>query len=460
MPNLRPNSKTMIGKLLGLFRNKQFHSLLGNLVTASLNVLTFAMLVRMLSLEDFGAWVIFITTYNILDQIRTGLLQSGVIKFYTGVDSDTAKKVAGAGWYISLLLTSFYILASGIVYFAAYDLFDDTWHQFLMWLGFVTLFSLPMNFATWILQAQYRFDKIIWIRIAQNGTYFVMVALLWISDMVSLSNVLLVYVASFVIASIYCMVQRWTAIRTVGARTREHSLQLYHFGKMIIGSNVSSSLISYTNNMVILTMLGQAKVALFSIPQKFIEVIEIVLRSFVATAQPTLSAAANRGDKAAVAAAYCRYTGTVTLLVIPAIVAMLIFTEPLIIILASKDYLGSAPVVRIVLACAVLWPIDRFNGVTLDMIGVPGTNFFKNISKMVLNIFLATAFVWLFPDIKAVAFAIVVHVTYAVVLGHYMLSKHLDIPVKMIWRYGWDELKRIKSMIFNTKNDQDIHSLR
>lgn len=441
----------MISKLLAVFRNRQFHSLLGNLVTASLNLLSFSLLVRMLSLEDFGAWVIFIATYNIMDQVRTGLLQSGVIKFYTGVDIERAKQVAGAGWYISLLLTLTYVVLSAVAYFVAYDYLDNTWHLFLAWLGAVTLFSLPMNFATWVLQAEYRFDKIVWVRIAQNGSYLVLIVLLWITDLVSLPHVLYAYSASFIIASIYCLLKKWTRIRTIVLRTREQALELYRFGRMIIGSNVSSSLISYTNNMVILTMLGQAQVALFSIPQKFIEVIEILLRSFVATAQPTLSAAANRGDKAAVAAAYCRYTGTVTLLIIPAIIGMLLLTEPLIIILASKEYLGSTAVVRIVLVCAVLWPIDRFNGVTLDMLGLPGVNFYKNISKAVLNVFLATGFVWLFPDIRAVACAIVVHVIYAAVLGHYLLKKHLDIPLSLIWQSGWAEVRRLQRMVFASK---------
>lgn len=441
----------MISKLLAIFRSKQFHSLLGNLVTASLNVLSFALLVRLLSLEDFGAWVIFITTYNILDQVRTGLLQSGVVKFYTGVDVTKARQVAGAGWYISLILTVGYIFLSAIAYFAAYQYVDETWHLFLAWIGAVTLFSLPMNFATWVLQAEYRFDKIVWIRVAQNGSYLLLIIILWITDLVSLRNVLIVYSASFVIASVYCMLKRWTGIRSIAFHTRQQALELYRFGRMIIGSNVSSSLISYTNNMVILTMLGQAQVALFSIPQKFIEVIEIVLRSFVATAQPTLSAAVNRGDKAAVAAAYCKYTGTVTLLVVPAIIGMLLLTEPLIMILASKEYLGASAVVRIVLACAILWPIDRFNGVTLDMLGMPGINFFKNISKAVLNVFLAVGFVWLFPDIRAVAFAIVGNVLYAVILGHYILRKHLDVPLAMIWQSGWAELKRLQHTFLGGK---------
>lgn len=430
----------MISRLLSAFRNKQFLSLLGNLVSAFFNLLSFMILVRILpTLDDFGQWVIFTATYNILDQIRTGLLQSGIIKFYTGADIETARKVAGAAWHISLLVTIGYVVLSVIGYFAAYPFLTGPWHLFMIWLGVLTLLSLPMNFASWVLQAENRFNEIVFIRVSQNGSFVVLLALLWWFNQVSLANVLYAYCGSMAISSIYCLLRRWTGIRNIVFRTKEQALELYRFGRLIIGSMVSSSLINYTNNLVILKMLGAANVALFSIPQKFMEVIEIILRSFVATAQPTLSAAANRGDKQAVAIAFCRYTGTVTLLIIPFIIGMLIFTEPLIIILAKGNYLGATAVVRITLITAILWPLDRFNGVTLDMMGLAHVNFYKNILKLILNAIFAVVLVWIFPNIISVALATLLHIIFAIGYGYYVMKKHMDVHLKDLWHYGWIE---------------------
>lgn len=264
---------------MATLRNRHFHSLLGNLVTAFFNVLSFAILVRVLSLNAFGEWVLFIATYNIMDQIRTGLLQSGIIKFYAGVEEDTARGVAGAAWYISLALTLGYVLLSAIVYVAAYDRFNDTWHLFIGWIGVLTLLSLPWNFASWILQAEHRFDKIVQIRLIQNGSFLVLLGILFGLHQISLPNVLYAYCLSMALASAYCFVFRWTRIRAMVFRTREHKMALFRFGRMVVGSMVSSSLISYSDNLVIRTMLNPAAVAIYSIPQKFMEVIEIILRS-------------------------------------------------------------------------------------------------------------------------------------------------------------------------------------
>lgn len=442
----------MISRLLSAYRNKQFLSLLGNLVSAFFNLLSFAILVRILTLNDFGQWVIFTATYNILDQIRTGLLQSGVIKFYSGADLETTRRVAGAAWHVSLLITIGYVILSIIGYFTIAPFLDAPWLLFTPWLGILTFLSLPMNFASWVLQAENRFNEIVYIRLSQNGSFMVLLAILWFLNQVSLPNVLYAYAGSMAISGIYCLLKRWTGIRNIVFRTKEQALELYRFGRLIIGSMVSSSLINYTNNLVILKMLGAANVALFSIPQKFIEVIEIILRSFVATAQPTLSAAANRGDKQAVAIAFCRYTGTVTLLIIPFIVGMLIFTEPLILILAKGNYLGATAVVRISLITAILWPLDRFNGVTLDMMGLAHVNFYKNILKLILNAIFAVVLVLIFPDIISVALAMLLHIIFAIAYGYYVMKKHMDVHLKDLWHYGWIEFNILVKKAFNLKH--------
>ncbi|MGN7824457.1 lipopolysaccharide biosynthesis protein [Chitinophaga sp. 22536] len=425
--------------LLATLRNRHFHSLLGNLVTAFFNVLSFAILVRVLSLNAFGEWVLFIATYNIMDQIRTGLLQSGIIKFYAGVEEDTARGVAGAAWYISLALTLGYVLLSAIVYAVAYDRFNDTWHLFIGWIGILTLLSLPWNFASWILQAEHRFDKIVQIRLVQNGSFLVLLGILFGLHQISLPNVLYAYGLSMALASTYCFLFRWTRVRTMVFRTREHKTALFRFGRMVVGSMVSSSLISYSDNLVIRTMLNPAAVAIYSIPQKFMEVIEIILRSFVATSQPTLSAAANRKDYAGVARAFCRYTGTVSILIIPFIIVLIVLTQPLIIILADKAYLGATDIVRIFLLSAILWPIDRFIGVTLDMINLPDINFYKNFLKLLLNIICDVAFVYFFADVRSVALSSLLNVVFAAAFGYYFVKKHLDVSIRDIWNYGWLE---------------------
>jgi len=426
-------------KLLSVVNNRHFHSLLGNLVSAFLNVLSFAILVRLLSLSAFGEWVLFIGTYTVLDQIRTALLQSGIIKFYAEVDEKTRKTVAGSAWYIVLILTGVYLLLNLIAAFALYGQFDETWRFFMRWLGLMMVVSVPFNIASWFLQAEHRFDKILQIRFWQNGGFLVLILAFHFFSTVTLPHVLFAYMAGLAATSIFTLLKGWTKVRCLLHSTRKQVMTLVKYGWLIVGSMISSGFLNYSDNFLIRTMISPAAVAIYSIPQKFMEVIEIILRSFVATAQPTLSGAANRNDWPGVARAFSRYTGVVSIVIIPFIIGLIIFTKPLIIILADKAYLQATDVVRIFLLCAIFYPIDRFIGVALDMINRPLTNFYKNFLKLILNIIGDIVFITLFHDVRWVAVGSLINMIICVIVGYYMLKKYVPFTVNEIVRLGWSE---------------------
>jgi O-antigen/teichoic acid export membrane protein len=426
-------------KLLTVINNRHFHSLLGNLVSAFLNVLSFAILVRLLSLSAFGEWVLFIGTYTVLDQIRTALLQSGIIKFYTGADENTGKEVAGSAWYLVLLLTGVYLLLNLIAGLVLYEHFDETWRFFLRWLGVMMVVSVPFNVASWFLQAEHRFDKILQVRFWQNGCFLVLILIFYFFSTVTLPHVLFSYMIGLALTSGFTLIKGWTKVRSVVNSTRRQVIVLVKYGWLIVGSMISSGFLNYSDNFLIRTMISPAAVAIYSIPQKFMEVIEIILRSFVATAQPTLSGAANRNDWAGVSRAFSRYTGVVSIVIIPFIIGLIIFTKPLIIILADRAYLPATDVVRIFLLCAIFYPIDRFIGVALDMINRPLTNFYKNFLKLILNIIGDIVFISLFHDVRWVAFASLLNMIICVVVGYYMLKKYVPFTLGDIVKLGWAE---------------------
>jgi O-antigen/teichoic acid export membrane protein len=426
-------------KLLSAINNRHFHSLLGNLVSAVLNVLSFAILVRVLSLSAFGEWVMFIGTYTVLDQIRTALLQSGIIKFYAGADESTSREVAGSAWYVVLVLTGIYLLLNLLVAVICYNYFSETWHFFMKWLGIMMVVSVPFNIASWLLQAAHRFDKILQVRLWQNGCFLVLIVLCYFFSTITLQHVLFAYMTGLAITSVFTLLKGWTHLPSIIYSTKKRVKELVKYGWLIVGSMISSGFLNYSDNFLIRTMISPAAVALYSIPQKFMEVIEIILRSFVATAQPTISAAANRNDWPGVARAFSRYTGVVTIVIVPFILVLILFTKPLILILASKTYLPATDIVRIFLLCAILYPIDRFIGVALDMINRPLTNFYKNFLKLVLNVIGDIVFILLFHDVRWVAFGSLLNMVICVIVGHYMLKKYVPYTIGDIFKLGWTE---------------------
>lgn len=427
----------MASRLMSVIRNHHFQSLLGNVVSAFFNILSFSLLVRTLPEATFGEWVFFQVTYNLLDQIRTGLLQSGLIKFYAGAPAVIARKVCGSAWYLAIAITLGFLLISVLVLGAGGRFLDQDWQFFLRCLGGILLLSLPLNFATWLLQAKRQFDKIVQIRILQNASFLLLITVMHFTGHSALWMVTCAYGAAMLATSIYCLAHRWTGIRALRFRGMAEVKSLFVYGRMIVGSMAASTFIPYSDNFFIRTLINPAAVAIYSIPQKFMEVIEIILRSFAATAQPTLSSAANRNDPAAIARTFCKYTGAITFLILPFIIGLLLFIHPLIILLAGKEYLVALPIVAIFLSSAILYPMDRFVGVTLDMMNKPHLNFYKNLLKLGINVAGDVLFIWLFMDLRAVAAASFLNLVAGIVFGYYCLKKQLDITVKDILQQGW-----------------------
>ena len=52
------------------------------------------------------------------------------------------------------------------------------------------------------------------------------------------------YCTSMLLASLYCMLRKWTRIRTLLFRTNDQAMELFRFGRHIVGSMVSSSLLN------------------------------------------------------------------------------------------------------------------------------------------------------------------------------------------------------------------------
>ncbi|WP_161596751.1 lipopolysaccharide biosynthesis protein [Chitinophaga vietnamensis] len=430
-------------RLLSVVRNHHFQSLLGNVISAFFNVLSFAVLVRILPAGDFGEWVLFMGTFNIIDQVRTALLQSGLIRFYAGTDPGKARQVCGAAWYVAIALTVVTLAINGIVLLAGFHFFNATWIFLLSHIGILFLLALPLNFASWLLQARHLFDKIVHIRLIQNSSFLLFLLALHLLHRVSIPTVLYAYCLAQLATSLYCMAQGWTELRSIFFKTKEQVHALFVYGRLIVGSMLSSGLITYSDNFLIRTMINPAAVAIYSIPQKFMEVIEIILRSFVATAQPTLSAAVNRNDWPAVARAFCRYTGAVTIIILPFIIGLIILIQPLIIILAKKNYLDATPLVLIFLCSAIFYPIDRFTGVTLDMINKPQVNFYKNLVKVSINIVGDILFIWMFMDLRAVAAVSFLNLLAGVAFGYFFLKRYVRFTVTDILKQGWAECRNM-----------------
>lgn len=440
--------------IVSKIKNKHFLSLVGNGSMSVLSMVTVGILLRFMPKNDVGYWFFFQSVFVLLDTFRTGFLQVAMIKFYTGAEKIKAEAVLGSVWFLSLLITSILIIINLLSIFFLPNTDNVGIISIIEWFGITFLFTLPSTIASWILQSDQRFDKLLLLRIINQGAFILIVLFVIFFKNLNLNLILIINAVSSALVSLYCIAQGWTRIKTFSKRTRESIMELFHFGKYSVGTTISSNLLRSSDTFIIMFVLGAAgpaAVAMYTIPMRLMEIIESPLRAFLSTGMPSMSQAFNKGNRDEVVTIMQKYAGTLTLILFPVSMAAILLADVAIILLGGNQYAGTnaVSVYRIFMCFAMFSPVDRFLGVTLDIIHQPRINFYKVLVMLVTNIVFDFIGIHLFGNINGIAIATLFTFLSGVFFGYFWLKKYLNFTLIGFFTVGLMEIKIMARHFFS-----------
>lgn len=420
--------------------NKHTLSLASNAVMPVVGMVTVALLARFLSTEDMSNWVLFLTTFNLANLFRSGFLQTSLVKYYSGTDETRAKVVAGSTWYIGFMLTALLAVVSLIV--LLFYRGDPTIVLASKWFAIIFFSTLPSSVALWILQAEERFDRIFKLQLIWQGCFLLLIIFLIAIHRVSFSIIIIAYCSTAMITSLFSIVNGWAKFNTIKHKTTECVKQLANFGKYSVGTSVGSYMLRGSDTYIIKFMFADPMVvAIYYLPQRLMEVIEVPLRSFVATALPAMSAAVNRDDMKHLTYILKKYAGILTMVILPLTLGSFIFADLVIDILGGHKYAhtNASNIFRIFMCYALFMPVDRFFGITLDMLNKPHINLTKVIIMLVVNVAGDFAGIAIFHSLYGVALSSILTFLAGVLYGYWVLRKHLNFTLWGIIKMGFLE---------------------
>ncbi|NQU34161.1 MAG: hypothetical protein HQ521_13085 [Bacteroidetes bacterium] len=100
----------MASRLSKILKSHNFLSLANNGLVAILGFFSFVILVRSLPTDEFGEWVLFITTLNFLDMLRFGITRTAIVRFLSGADEKEGKELIGSNYAINFSTTLLLII--------------------------------------------------------------------------------------------------------------------------------------------------------------------------------------------------------------------------------------------------------------------------------------------------------------------------------------------------------------
>ncbi|MBI9037685.1 MAG: oligosaccharide flippase family protein [Bacteroidales bacterium] len=441
----------MINLIKRLAKENNFLSLASNGLVAAFGVLGIIILTRSLSKDSFGEWILFLTGTSFIEMFRFGITKIAIIRFLSGAKDIERKKLIGSNWLIGLIATLIIvIIVWGLELFFAEKIDKSGFSLFFIWYPILSIINLPFNNALTILQADQKFDRMLFLSIFNTGGFIIFLTINYFFFRYGITTIVIANLLINLITSVICMIKKWDGISCIFHANKTTNKLILNFGKFTTGTLIGSNLLKSSDHIIIglSPFLGTAGVALFAIPLKLIELIEVPLRSFVATAFPKISKASLDNDNEEVKSLFYTYSGAVTFLIFGIIVVCFIFAEQLVSILGGKEYLEAANIFRVFLIYGLLISVDKFTGVTLDSINKPKQNFYKVVFMALANIIgdLIAVFVLhaIFPQWEVttillfVASVTILTTLVGLFFGFRFLNKEIPIKIKYIFIYGWN----------------------
>ena len=94
---------------------------------------------------------------------------------------------------------------------------------------------------------------------------------------------------------------------------------------------------------------------------------------------------------------------------------------------------------RFLLLFSLMYPIERFNGITLDIIHRPKANFYKVLIMISVNIVADYIGITLLKGIDGIIIGVFFTILSGLIFGYSQLRKYLDYSILGILRTGYEE---------------------
>jgi O-antigen/teichoic acid export membrane protein len=435
----------MLQKIISYTRNKYFLSLAGNATMSVFGLVIAAVLYRALPKAELGVWVFFQSTLLLIDTFRAGFITTAFIKFHAGAEKQRADEILGSTWYIALCITGGFILLNIPAFLLVSYVSNEGLLFFLKWFGITYLCTLPSFIATCVVQSQQRFDRLLYIRFLSQALFIIGIIALIVTGHNNLQNIIYANLVAAIITSLFTMVKGWAGLRTLAKRSRQGIADMFHFGKYSVGTTFGANLFRSSDTFIINFMLGPEALAIYNLGQRLMEVVEIPLRSFAATAMPSLSEAFNQGNKERVIQIMKKYIGMLTVALIPVAIIAVLLADVAVALIGGGKYVHTeaANVLRLFMTFALLYPADRFLALTLDVIHRPRVNFIKVFVMLFFNITGDIAGIWLLGNIYGVAITTVIPTIIGVLVGYYALRKYRHFSIPEMYSGGYREMRQL-----------------
>jgi len=430
-------------------------SLSEKVAAMAFNLGTAMLLLRLLTKEEFASWGIFILLTYFVEMGRSGLLQNGIVRALA-TRKDDPKEQANIISAALLLNLSFSFVSNLLIWLCS-DWICLQYQvpllaemiPFYFLTSFLMAFCMHSNFVQ---QANFEFRGLVWTSVLYRGIPFGWVLWCWTTKT---GVVLWQFSVAVLMGVALAAVVAWWYARPFLHWSKRIDFQwvknLTSYGKYVLGTNLSTMLYKNIDKLTLGQLLGPAAFAVYDAAGRVTQLVEAPAFSIAAVVFPKSAEKMALEGPVGVKTLYERSVGATLAVILPFVVFVLVFAEPIIRIFAGSQYIESANVLRLKAFFGLFMPFAVQFGTVLDSSGKPAVNFAYTFFTALLNLGLSYVFIQRFGLFGAAYSTLTGYALSFLLMQNYLyrefkinaLSAFKHIPT--FYRLGWELLKKRRS---------------
>lgn len=409
-----------------------------NAITVLFGFSSFYMLIRSLTKEDYGTWVLFLSVVSIIEMARNGLTQDAVVKYLSSADETDKKKINTATFLMNVMTTIIIITVLLIIG----PWLSASWHSpeintMLHLYIVVFFFSGILNQLNCIEQANLNFSGIFYSNIARQGIFLAYVSFCFFTR--AETNVLLLTYAQIFSISIAILIAIGYTYKKIKIAKKIDWFwvkKIFHFGKYTFGVSLSSILAGSIDQMMLGSLLSKTASGSYNVAVRITNLTDIPTTAMATILYPKSAIKISKEGEQSIKYLYEKSVGVILALLLPVVILIYIFAEPVIHIIAGNRYEDSIPLLRITLFTCLLSPYGRQCGSILTSAGKTKFNFFLVVITTVLVIAFNFLFIKNFGVVGA-AYGTLLATAISFAIAQFYLSKYYKINLLNPWIYAY-----------------------
>ncbi|MFK7806177.1 MAG: flippase [Saprospiraceae bacterium] len=411
---------------------------------------TTVILLRHLTKEEFGIWVLFLATSSFIEVGLIGLVQNGLVRYLsTAKDKAEYNRILNASLILNIGLS---ILSAIVLLLFAKGL--SIWLKtpelelMLQVYAGVILLLIPFYHSNFTQQANLSFGGIFYSNIARKGLFFFVVSIFFFANWEqNVINLIYIQMAAALIGSVVAL---WVG-RPFLNWSKEISMtwikKLFNYGRFVFGTNLSTMLYKTIDKFMLGVLLTPVAVAAYDLAIRITNLIDVPSFSVAAIVFPQGARQSKDGATKGLKTLYEKSVGAILAIILPFIVCVLLFPKFIILLIAGEKYLSSIPILRLTILYGLFLPYAIQFGTVLDSMGKPKINFYLTLFGTVLNIGFNYAFIRMF-GVAGAAYGTLCTYTITFVIYQTVLRRMLGVdmlaPFKYVpgfYKQGYDILR-------------------